>query len=165
MPEVRTPLHTLRAAGVNSNGEVFISMEDKKIFHSTDKGDNWVQINNGLPGTTYIYSFANVGERMFGGTNNSGVFYFVPQITGIISSNQNAENFILYQNFPNPFNPDTVINYSFQSNVKGQRSDVKLIVYDILGNEVEKLVNERQTAEVALGKMECIRLFQRNLFL
>ena len=45
--------------------------------------------------------------------------------------------FALFQNFPNPFNPETVI--SFQCPVA---SDVKVIVYDILGREVAVLVNE-----------------------
>ncbi len=47
--------------------------------------------------------------------------------------------FVLFQNYPNPFNPKTVI--SFQLPVV---SDVKLIVYDILGREVAVLVNDRK---------------------
>ena len=49
--------------------------------------------------------------------------------------------FSLSQNFPNPFNPSTVISY--QLPVGGQ---VSLKVYDILGNEVSTLVNKFQTA-------------------
>jgi hypothetical protein len=43
----------------------------------------------------------------------------------------------LYQNYPNPFNPVTNIKYSI---VKA--TDVSIKVYDILGNEIETLVNE-----------------------
>ncbi len=43
----------------------------------------------------------------------------------------------LSQNYPNPFNPVTSINYSIP-----KKSMIKLIVYDILGREVGKLVNE-----------------------
>ncbi len=51
-------------------------------------------------------------------------------------------NFRLEQNFPNPFNPTTVIKYSVPS--KGQASLVQLKVYDILGNEIAALVNKYQ---------------------
>ena len=43
----------------------------------------------------------------------------------------------LSQNYPNPFNPATVIDYSIS-----QPSEVKIVVYDILGREVKTLVNE-----------------------
>ncbi|HPI37315.1 MAG TPA: hypothetical protein PK397_05150, partial [Ignavibacteriaceae bacterium] len=58
--------------------------------------------------------------------------------------------YTLYQNYPNPFNPVTKIRYSITSNVRSETSNkvttagtsVKLIVFDILGNEVATLVNE-----------------------
>ncbi len=56
------------------------------------------------------------------------------------------EKFSLYQNYPNPFNPVTKIKFDIPSNVKGQTSDVKLIIYDALGKEVTKLVNEKLDA-------------------
>jgi len=53
--------------------------------------------------------------------------------------------FSLYQNFPNPFNPSTVISYQLPVS-----SFVKMKVYDALGNEIATLVNENKTA----GKYE-----------
>jgi hypothetical protein len=50
--------------------------------------------------------------------------------------------FKLYQNYPNPFNPTTKIKFQVPSNVKGEMSNVKLKIYDILGNEITTLVNE-----------------------
>lgn len=55
-----------------------------------------------------------------------------------------SNEYKLFQNYPNPFNPVTIIRYSIPPDVKGETSNVKLILYDILGKEVEVLVNERQ---------------------
>ena len=48
------------------------------------------------------------------------------------------DKFALKQNFPNPFNPTTMIPFSIEKD-----ADVRLTVYDMLGNEVQTLVNSR----------------------
>jgi hypothetical protein len=47
------------------------------------------------------------------------------------------DEYRLEQNYPNPFNPVTTIEY-----VIPEAGNVKLIIYDILGNKVKTLVNE-----------------------
>ncbi len=54
---------------------------------------------------------------------------------------QSADRFALMQNFPNPFNPTTVISYQI-----AQSGTTKLAVYDLLGREVAVLVNGVQSA-------------------
>jgi hypothetical protein len=49
--------------------------------------------------------------------------------------------FELSQNYPNPFNPSTVVRFQLPV-----ISNVRLVVYDILGREVAMLVNERKAA-------------------
>jgi hypothetical protein len=49
--------------------------------------------------------------------------------------------FSLAQNYPNPFNPTTVINYQLPEN-----AHVTLRVFDVVGREVETLINENQSA-------------------
>jgi flagellar hook assembly protein FlgD len=51
------------------------------------------------------------------------------------------EEFALHQNFPNPFNPATLIRYELP-----QRADVSIIVYDIMGQQIVSLVSENQSA-------------------
>ena len=57
--------------------------------------------------------------------------------TGLSSfSNVMPKEYSLYQNYPNPFNPTTIIRFDIT-----KQSNVKIVVYDMLGNEVAKLVD------------------------
>lgn len=49
--------------------------------------------------------------------------------------------FKLNQNYPNPFNPSTIISWT--STVNNWQT---LTIYDVLGNEVERLVDEYKPA-------------------
>jgi hypothetical protein len=55
---------------------------------------------------------------------------------GIINISSLAREFSLSQNYPNPFNPVTHIKFSVANS-----SEVKIVIYDILGNSVATLVN------------------------
>ncbi len=57
-------------------------------------------------------------------------------------NNELSLEFSLSQNYPNPFNPSTKINFTISSEVKRGTSNVKLIVYDILGREIKTLFNK-----------------------
>ncbi|MCB9211429.1 MAG: T9SS type A sorting domain-containing protein [Ignavibacteriales bacterium] len=72
-------------------------------------------------------------------TNNGGITSIINDKNSIIS-----QNLFLYQNYPNPFNPTTTIKYQISSKVKSEKTNVKLVVYDILGREIVILVNKEQ---------------------
>jgi hypothetical protein len=59
--------------------------------------------------------------------------------TAVKEGRGTPSTFVLLQNYPNPFNPTTVIRYQLSA-----VSDVRLVVYDMLGREVAVLVNERK---------------------
>jgi hypothetical protein len=61
--------------------------------------------------------------------------------TKIDGKSKTVTSFYLKQNYPNPFNPTTKIRYSVP-----QTSQVVIKVLDILGNEIETLVNEEKPA-------------------
>jgi hypothetical protein len=67
---------------------------------------------------------------------------FNTQVIGITQIGSNIpDKFMLYDNFPNPFNPVTKIKFDIPAVVTAG-SMVKLIVYDITGRETALLVNE-----------------------
>ena len=70
-------------------------------------------------------------------------FYVLSPIINDISVNPLNNNFRLEQNYPNPYNPSTSIQYAVSS-----MQYVTLKVYDILGNEVATLVDEELPAGV-----------------
>jgi len=57
-------------------------------------------------------------------------------------------SFELMQNYPNPFNPTTKIKFKIPNFPLsfGEGQGVRLVVYDILGNEIATLVNEKKSA-------------------
>jgi hypothetical protein len=60
---------------------------------------------------------------------------------GVQTAPQSPQKFQLQNNYPNPFNPSTVINYTI-----AKAGNVTLKVYNLLGQEVATLVNGFQTA-------------------
>lgn len=69
--------------------------------------------------------------------DNLRICYPNSNTTSIKRTWNQPKDFYLYQNFPNPFNPDTKITFSLIA-----RSYVVLKVYDVLGREVSTLINE-----------------------
>ena len=55
----------------------------------------------------------------------------------------NPTSFMLYQNFPNPFNPFTMINYQLPVT-----SEVELSIYNLMGQKMTTLVSEKQLAGI-----------------
>jgi hypothetical protein len=61
-------------------------------------------------------------------------------LVGIQDQPVQPHNFKLYQNFPNPFNPNTSIKYELNKSGK-----ISLKIYNILGQEVRTLINTKQS--------------------
>lgn len=67
--------------------------------------------------------------------NYSRIRFFYELVTSV-EDEQIVNSFQLYNNYPNPFNPSTKIDF-----ILPEKSNVTLIIYDILGNEVQTILN------------------------
>ncbi len=115
-------------AAIVANGANLIGLSGGSSYTATGVNQN----------TSYTYVVTALSRNNVESAP-SNVFN-VPSATGI-ESREIPEGYSLSQNFPNPFNPSTVI--SFQLPVDG---DVNLAVYDALGREVAVLVDEPMSA-------------------
>jgi hypothetical protein len=113
------------------------------------KGSVYSPLGNITLGTSCIINGAlwTNGEITIGGSSK---IYFIGNAlakeSGEPENGENEQQIIpdeisLEQNFPNPFNPSTTINYQLS-----EKNHVSLKVYDILGNLVTTLVDQEMEA-------------------
>lgn len=93
----------------------------------------------------YKFNITNKTIDSLGNTNlrNLRSIAFVPQnITSVYDfANNIPQTYNLYQNYPNPFNPTTTIQFSIP-----ERTNVKLSIFDVLGREIQTIVNDELSA-------------------
>jgi len=115
------------------------------LFFSSDTGKTWTEQENIDTTDNWgkdIAFYDNKHGWWLCGNPNGKIFYTSTgnQIVTNIKENLNyLTDFHLYHNYPNPFNPSTKIKYTVP-----QSSNVVIKVFDILGNEIETLVNEEK---------------------
>ncbi len=91
----------------------------------------FVDWDNGMTNTYLVYASIDgeeYGKKVLLGINDSPVI---------------PSGFVLFQNYPNPFNPTTTIRYKLV-----QSGPVKLTVYNVLGQQVSVLADEREPAGI-----------------
>jgi photosystem II stability/assembly factor-like uncharacterized protein len=111
------------------------------IDHTSDGGNIWETQSSGTTNTLQDVYFVNPTTGWIVGDNGLILKYTTPVFIDEKESGSTPGQFILEQNFPNPFNPSTKIKYSVP-----QLSQVQIKVFDVLGNEIEDLADEEKPA-------------------
>ena len=122
---------------------IFIALCDYSLYYTTDLGVTWTLMDtpDSTDGEWFISAVV---------LNKDFAFFMTQQGTAVKFENQSPTTaidyepgiltqFHLQQNYPNPFNPTTTISYSIP-----QATNVKLVVYTMLGREVTTLIDEYQ---------------------
>lgn len=134
----------------------FLNSTSQIGYATSEDGINWTKANDinpilsPIPGTwesTAIFPgnvlFEN-GEYNMWYTGDDGTTMRIGMATSFVASVEEISgeilsSFSLVQNYPNPFNPSTKIKYSVPQTLR-----VQIKVFDVLGNEIETLVNEEK---------------------
>ncbi len=114
----------------------------KLVSWDLSLGESGDWLGNGILEPPFIFDSFQITYSP--GNNNSGIYYFDDLRTALFiqtdieqEDNLVPDKFTLFQNFPNPFNPSTKIKFSIPKS-----SNVKIMIRDILGKEVDKIVDD-----------------------
>lgn len=129
------------------NGIIFINADTGwassyvgLIIVTTNGGNNWTEDNMGYE--TNKFAHYNSSKVWVGAIFGRIYYTCLNKPIGITNKNENApKDFSLEQNYPNPFNPTTYISYQLPV-----KSHVRLVMYNILGEELEILMDMEHKA-------------------
>jgi C1A family cysteine protease len=106
----------------------------------------WKEYSIDLKNTGFVkawvrFYFISDNQNTGSGVRIDNVGIYKESVSNIIAINPNAipKEYRLAQNYPNPFNPATKISYSL-----AKSGLVRLKIYNILGQEIQTLVNKFQ---------------------
>ena len=159
------PIELTLFEGKYSNNKVFLNWQtaselNNHGFEIQKSSDciSWEEIGfvQGMGTTSEIFNYSYIDENIKDEIN----YYRLKQIdlNGSFNYSQSInvtttiEGFKLFQNFPNPFNSSTIINYQVPV-----RSFINISLYDIKGEKISELatdVKEKGSYKVVLGNIK-----------
>lgn len=112
------------------------------VLDSAGIPNRYINITSGVLQSNVRYYWRVTASNSCNTSPNSARWSFTTAMTGItLYGTEIPSVFELYNNYPNPFNPVTTINFDLPKN-----SRVKLVVYDLTGGFVTELVNNDLSA-------------------
>ncbi len=124
----------------STEGWMVLSFSEN-FAYTLDSGKKWNLMN--VPGNNALHDISFTDSLHGYSVGSNGSIYRYNSSAMAIN---NIENFIplknrLIDNYPNPFNPKTIIRYEI-----AKTDIVSLKIYDVTGKEMITLVNKRQSA-------------------
>ena len=139
-----------------------------KFLLTTKRGEVWEEFET--PDSAVVYDLQFLDARTgYAVGENGTILKLDPNLVGVEKEIPPPADFILYQNYPNPFNPKTIIKFTIPSTPLslGEGLGVRLVVYDVLGNEIAVLVDEYKPAgtyEVEFNASSTIRNLASGIY-
>ncbi len=128
---------------INPHGNIISGSERsaKLSWNKKQFGDDLYILREGYDGSGQILidDMSKVSEFTVTG-GNQDIYFTVHRLSGSTPDNMPLA-YQLYQCYPNPFNPSTTISYDL-----AKPSQVKLVIYDLLGRQVDQLVSGYEAA-------------------
>ena len=137
-------LTNLIVRSLAASGPYILAGTENGIFRSSDYGVHWESVSENLPTSGFnwprwIVSLSFAGPWCFAGVIEGGVWR--RDISELVSTplvkNDFPEDFMLFQGYPNPFNPQATIEFRVPT-----LGRVQLAVYDLLGRAIAVLRDE-----------------------
>ncbi len=133
--------NTIRALAFDNQGNLWGAYGEENVVGTFIKIDKTSGVATTVGTTDYkgVSGLAFAPDSILAPDSTSAP----DSIKEVPSKQIKPSSYALSNNYPNPFNPSTVISYQLPEN-----SFVSLKVYDVIGNEIATLVDELQTAGV-----------------
>ncbi|MEA1986289.1 MAG: T9SS type A sorting domain-containing protein, partial [Candidatus Marinimicrobia bacterium] len=133
---------TLNIWNIAEDNETVDSLLNYVFTSSTDSVITSYNDTTGILTLSSNVDYVGISQLIIEVSDNYGTVKdsLLVNITGILG-NQIPKEFSLKQNYPNPFNTKTTISYQLPKS-----SNVQLAIYNVLGQKVKMLVNEKQDA-------------------
>ena len=130
------------SVAVGSNEYLVAETRDFGMVLYSDEGVKLGSINEGLSNLNVLALGKDNNGFIYAGTEDGLWRRNLSEVTSIKEGHHFIPaNYILEQNYPNPFNPNTKIKYTVP-----QTSQVQIKVFDVLGREIEILINGKKTS-------------------